>query len=140
MTGAGVPTPPGVAADDPSVEYWRALAERRIRLEQCGACGRHRVVPMPSCPWCGDPATTIVDAVGTGHVYSWITVHRAFDDRHAGDVPYTVAAVELTESCRVFARLEADPDAVTIGLALAARYVAHDGWTELRFAPAESAR
>jgi uncharacterized OB-fold protein len=72
-------------------------------------------------------------------VYSWITVHRALDAARADDLPYTIAAVELAEGCRVFARVEAAPDAIAADLAVTARYVDHDGWTELRFAPTEPA-
>ena len=118
--------------------YSTALGEHRLRLERCGACGRHRVEPMPSCPWCADPKTEAVDATGTGRVYSWVTVHRAFDEAFAHDVPYVIAAIELDEACRVFARVEAPPDTVTAGLAVTACYVDHGGWTELRFAPAEA--
>jgi len=117
--------------------YSTALAEHRLRLERCGACGRHRVEPMPSCPWCGDPRTEAVDAAGTGRVYSWVTVHRAFDEAFAQDVPYVIGAIELDEECRVFARVDAPPAAVTAGLDVTAYYVDHRGWTELRFAPAE---
>ena len=92
---------------------------------------------MPSCPWCGEAASTVVDASGAGRVYSWITVHRALDAERADDVPYTIAAVELAEGCRVFARVEAAPETIAADLAVTARYVDHDGWTELRFTPAD---
>jgi uncharacterized OB-fold protein len=82
-------------------------------------------------------AFTVVDAAGTGRVYSWVTVHRAFDDADVGEVPYIVAAVELDEGCRVFARLDTPPAAVSADLAVTARYVDRDGWTELRFTPSE---
>jgi uncharacterized OB-fold protein len=118
------------------LDAYRHVVDRdRVRLERCDACGRHRVEPMPSCPWCGDPAFTVVDAAGTGRVYSWVTVHRALDDEHADDVPYTIAAVELAEGCRVFARLDAPPSTAAADLAVSARYVDHDGWSELRFVP-----
>jgi uncharacterized OB-fold protein len=117
--------------------YQHVVDRARVRLERCDACGRHRVEPMPACPWCGDVATTVVDAMGTGRVYSWITVHRALDEEHAHEVPYTIAAIELTEGCRVFARLDAPPATISADLAVTAHYVGRDGWTELRFAPSE---
>jgi uncharacterized OB-fold protein len=118
--------------------YRHVVDRDRVRLERCDACGRHRVEPMPSCPWCGAEAFSDVDAAGTGRVYSWVTVHRALDDAHAHDVPYTVATIELAEGCRVFARLDASPERIAADLAVRARYVDHDGWTELRFAPSAS--
>jgi uncharacterized OB-fold protein len=119
--------------------YRQVVDRDHVRLERCDACGRHRVEPIPSCPWCGEAAFTIVDAAGTGHVYSWITVHRALDGAQADEVPYTIAAVELAEGCRVFARVDAPPEAIAAELAVTARYVDQGGWTELRFVPAEPA-
>jgi len=127
-----------VTAED-SAHYREGLAVGELRLQRCTACGRHRFPPMPSCPWCGATATEVVTAVGTGRVYSWITVHRAFDERWAGDVPYTLAAVELDEGCRVFARVDAAPGEVGAGLVVTARFVRRDDGRELRFAPAEAA-
>ena len=129
-----------VVPDEDSAFYWDGLAASELRLQHCTACGRHRFPPMPSCPWCGATETEIVTSTGMGVVYSWVTVHRAFDPRWAGDVPYTVAAVELPERCRVFARVEAAPGEVGAGLAVRPTFVRHADRTELRFVPAEGAR
>ena len=110
--GSGAGDVTGAVADADSTPYLEGLAEGVLRLQRCKACGRHRFPPMPSCPWCGATATEVVTATGTGRVYSWITVHRAFDERWAADVPYTLAAVELDEGCRVFARVDAAPGEV----------------------------
>ena len=118
-----------------SAPYWAALVEHRLVLQRCGSCSRHRFPPMPSCPWCGTTDTDVVEARGQGTVYSWVTVRRPFGDAWAGEVPYIIAAVELDEGCRVFARVDVDADDVAAGLRLDARYVDHDGWSELRFAP-----
>ncbi len=117
--------------------YRHVVDADRVRLERCDACSRHRMEPMPSCPWCGAPAFTVVDAAGTGRVYSWITVHRALDEEHVQEVPYTIAAIELAEGCRVFARLDAPPTTVSADLTVSAHFVDRGGWTELRFAPME---
>jgi len=120
-----------------SAFFWDGLAAHRVLLQRCAACQRHRFPPMPSCPWCGATETELVESDGTGEVYSWITVHRAFDERWRGDVPYTVAVVELRERCRVFARIDAAPQPVTAGLRVRPRFVDHDDWTELRFTPTD---
>lgn len=125
---------PAVPATDPdSAPFWDALSQHRVLLQRCTACGRCRFPPMPSCPWCGALDTAVVEAAGTGEVYSWVTVHRAFGAPFADAVPYTIAAVTLDEGARVLARLDAP--VVHAGLAVEARFADHDGWTELRFAP-----
>jgi uncharacterized OB-fold protein len=118
-------------------EYRRVVDRDRLRLERCDRCGRHRVEPMPSCPWCGGAEFTVVDAAGTGRVYSWITVHRALDDEHADEVPFTIAAVSLDEGCRVFARVDAPSASLVADVPVTAHFVDREGWTELRFAPSE---
>lgn len=120
--------------DEESAFFWDGLAAHRVLLQRCGACRRHRFPPMPSCPWCGATETETVESDGTGTIYSWVTVHRAFDERWANDIPYTVAVVELRERCRVFARIDAASQPVT-GLRVRPRFVDHDDWTELRFTP-----
>jgi uncharacterized OB-fold protein len=122
-----------ISADDESAFYWTGLTEHRVLLQQCGHCHRRRFPPMPSCPWCGATLADIVESTGSGQVYSWVTVHRAFDERWAGELPYTIAAVELRERCRMFARVEVDEHGIHAGLAVEPRFVDHVDWTELRF-------
>ncbi len=90
---------------------------------------------MPSCPWCGATTAAAAESTGSGEVYSWVTVHRPFEDAFAADVPYVVAAVELDEGCRIFGRVDVASDAVHAGLAVEPVFVDHDDWTELRFTP-----
>jgi uncharacterized OB-fold protein len=47
-----------------------------------------------------------------------------------GDVPYTIAAIDLNGGGRVFARVEGD---CSIGQRVAPEFVDHDTWTELRY-------
>lgn len=136
MAGAVPEPPPGAPVPDAeSRPFWHALSEHRIVVQECSACRRRRVERMPGCPWCGATSSSDVEAAGTGVVYSWVRVHRSLGQEAAvGELPYTVATVDLDGGGRVFGRLEPAGAAVT-GLAVAARYVDHPGWTELRFGP-----
>jgi hypothetical protein len=131
------PTPP--EPDQDSASFWTALAEHRLVLERCTACGRHRAAPVPACPWCASTGTEQVESPGDGRVYSWVTVHRSFGAPFADQVPYTIALIDLTEGARVLGRLEAGTSPVHAGLAVSARFFDHPSWTELRFAPAPEA-
>jgi uncharacterized protein len=126
---------PGPTPDEESVGFWNALREHRVELQRCTACGRHRFPPMPSCPWCASTGRAVVASVGEGTVYSWVTVHRAFEPAWSDQVPYTIAVVELRERCRLLGRVETEPGALEAGLVVAPRFVDHASWTELRFAP-----
>jgi uncharacterized protein len=122
---------------EPDVEsgpYWRGLAERRIVLQACPSCRRHRFPRLPSCPWCGTDGAVDVDVSGTGTVYSWVGVERALTEVMSDQVPYCVVTVDLDGGGRLQGRLES-PAAARIGLPVGPVFVDHDGWTELRFAP-----
>ena len=98
--------PPDVDAD--SAWWWEALAAGRLLLPCCDGCATCFFPPMPTCPRCGASALSRVEASGRGAVYSWVVVHLALDPPFAGDVPYTVAAVDLEEGPRLFGRLRDD--------------------------------
>ena len=122
-------------ADPLSRPWWDALAERRVLVQQCPACGRRRFPRLPSCPYCATEGGDDVEVPGTGTVYSFVRVHRALTPATVDEVPYCIATVDLDGGARVFARVE-PPESVAIGLAVRPVFVDHDGWTELRFAPA----
>jgi uncharacterized OB-fold protein len=128
-------TLPAPNPDQLSEPFWAALAEHRVMVQECPACGRRRFPRLPSCPYCASEGGDEVEAAGTGVVYSFVRVHRALTPATVGEVPYCVATVDLDGGGRLFARVE-PPEAVEIGLAVTPLFIDHDGWTELRFAPA----
>ncbi len=98
-------------AGDPDSRFYReGLAAGRVLLQRCAACGRARFPAIPACPYCGSRDATVVEAAGTGRVYSWITVRVAMTAAAAADVPYAVAVVELAEGCRVLGRMRTIDD------------------------------
>jgi uncharacterized protein len=130
-------SPSGPVADRESAPFWAGLRERRVVLQACRACGRHRFPRMPSCPYCGEPGGTDVVVPGTGRVYSWIRVHRPLSAATVdGDLPYAVATVTLDTGPRLVGRLE-PADRATVDLPVRPLFVDHPGWTELRFQPDE---
>lgn len=129
---------PGPVPDEDSRPYWDAMRAHRILLHTCTRCGEVRCPPMPSCPNCGGTGANASYAAGRGVVYSWIEVHRPVGNVLAGEVPCTIATVELDEGPRVVARL--DESKPSIGRPVTASFVDHDTWTELAFAPAGAAR
>ncbi|GAA4879112.1 Zn-ribbon domain-containing OB-fold protein [Actinomycetospora straminea] len=129
MTARPRPAPPEPDAD--SATFWAALREERIALQRCSACQRLRFPPMGRCPWCATSGGAAEDVPGTGSVYSWIVVHRAFDEAFAADVPYVVATVDLDEGPRLALRLD-EPDGVDFGARVRPRFHHHEDWSELR--------
>ncbi|MGZ4650267.1 MAG: Zn-ribbon domain-containing OB-fold protein [Kineosporiaceae bacterium] len=124
-------TPPRPSPDEQSGPYWEGLREKRVMVQACTACGRRRFPPTPGCPYCADPGIRWEEAPGSGTVYSFITVHRAFDPAFADDVPYAIATVDLDGGGRIVGRATG---ATEIGARVAPAFVDHGDWTELRFA------
>jgi uncharacterized protein len=131
-------TAAGPVADRESAAFWDGLAAGRIVVQACRACGRHRFPRMPACPYCGEPGGTDVVVPGTGHVYSWVRVHRPLSDNARGDLPYAVVTVALDTGPRLVGRLE-PAERAAVDLPVRPLFVEHPGWTELRFQPDEAA-
>lgn len=129
-------TLPAPTPDELSTAWWEHLAAHRVVVQRCPSCARRRIQRLPSCPYCGAQGAQggeDLEVPGTGTVYSFVRVHRPLTPASADEVPYCVATVDLDGGGRVFARVEPHPD-VAIGSSVVARFVDHDGWTELRFA------
>jgi uncharacterized OB-fold protein len=124
------PAPPRPSPDQQSEPFWAGLREHRVPIQACTACGRRRFPPTPGCPYCADPGIRWEEAPGTGTVYSFITVHRAFDAAFADDVPYDIATVDLDGGGRIVGRATGT---TAIGARVSPHFVDHEGWTELRF-------
>lgn len=149
MTMAATPTdrlagliPPVVDPD--AAFFWAGIEAGRLLLPRCRDCGRCFLPPLPCCPTCRSEAIEPVEACGRGRLYSWVVMRRALDPAYAEAVPYVVAAVELEEGARIFARLvDVDPEdaaALRPDLPLALRFVEIDGRRLWAFAPAEPRR
>jgi uncharacterized protein len=123
---------PAPAADGDSQFYWDGLRARRLLVQRCNHCGRHRFPPMPGCPTCAWPTSDVVEVEPRATIYSWIVVHRALTPAFQDEVPYVVAVVELAEGCRLLARLD-HQEPIEVGQTAVGRYVDHASWTELRF-------
>ena len=110
------PIPYEVPEESP---YWAAAAQHQLALQRCTSCEKFVHPPRPGCPWCGNPDTTVV-TLGeeiTGRIYTFVTVHRAFDPSFAEDVPYVVALCEVDQApgVRITANVIGDRDGIEVG-------------------------
>ncbi len=97
--------------------YWDALCERRLVIQQCESCGKHRHYPQPMCPHCHSLRVQWTQASGKGSIHSWTVTHSTKLAGFTDKVPYTIATIDLEEGVRMAAPLRHDPGlALHIGL------------------------
>jgi uncharacterized protein len=124
--------------DPDAAAFWAGVESRQLLVPTCDDCGTAFLPPLPCCPVCRSTRLTHVEASGRGTLYSWIVVHRALDPAFADDVPYAVAAVELSEGARIFSRLvDTDLDTLTAGMPLQLTWIEPQGRPLWAFRPAE---
>ena len=111
MTERAFPVPDAV-----SLPFWEGIAKGVLRVQRCGACGRHVFYPRAVCPYCASSELDWVDASGRGRIHSYTVVHRA-PPEYRDEVPYVVALVELDEGVRMMTRLiDVEPAGMRVDL------------------------
>jgi len=116
--------------EDPATKpFWQAARGGVLLLGWCRDTGRHFWPPRPISPFTLTANTETRPASGQGNVYTF-TVMRIAD-------PYIPAFVELAEGPRIFTNLvDVAPEAVSIGMGVALRWIPTEGAPLPGFAPA----
>lgn len=117
--------------------FWDATADGRIELPRCDDCGLVIWYPRAICPDCQSTALTWETMAGTGTVYSYTIARSGVGRRWREHLPFVVAYVRLDEGPTMLTNVvDCDPEAVTIGLPVAAVFDdTGDGSALVRFRP-----
>lgn len=102
MSELGTLLPP---VDDTNRPFWRGLAEGRVLMPRCEACGTVRYRPVRFCPTCGSDTARWVELSGRGRVWARCAFHQVYFEAFRKRVPYGVVIVELDEGPRVYSNL-----------------------------------
>ncbi len=98
-------TKPVPSPDHVTGEFWAAAKRRKLLIQHCEDCGARQSLPQPCCRSCLSEKIRWLEASGRGTVYSYTTIHRPPSPRFEGDVPYTLALVELEEGVRLLSNI-----------------------------------
>jgi uncharacterized OB-fold protein len=109
-------------SDPVSAPFWAGARDRRLVVQKCASCGALRYPPLPGCPECLGRDAEWTELRPTGTVWSYAVYHRALHPAFAGDVPYTVAVVELDDGPRITARMAAGAGRVAVGSRVTAEF------------------
>lgn len=117
--------------------FWDATADGRIELPRCDDCGLVIWYPRAICPDCQSTALTWETMAGTGTVYSYTIARSGVGRRWREHLPFVVAYVRLDEGPTMLTNVvDCDPEAVTIGLPVAAVFDdTGEGSALVRFRP-----
>ena len=114
MTGYDKPLP---RVDDPvQAPFWKAAAQHRFALQECGTCGARRWPPAPLCPECLTTGGDWVEVESTGRIWSYAVYDHAYRSSFANDIPYNVAVVDLDAGPTMISNIvDAAPEDLRIG-------------------------
>lgn len=120
----------------PTVQtFFERAREGQLTGIKCGGCGALAIPPKELCPECGRRAWSTVPLSGDGAITSF-TVIRVAPRGHAGDAPYAIAAVQLTEGVSVLGRVVDVPlETLAIGLKVRFRPLAIHDRAAIGFGP-----
>lgn len=96
----------------PSIEskpYWEGLRQHRLLIQRCNECSGFWFPPSSHCPHCTSPDFAWTQVSGRGKVFSYVIYHRVYHPGFAGEVPYTVALIEIEEGPRMISNIVGVP-------------------------------
>ena len=85
--------------------FFAGLAEGRLTLQRCEACGHARYPVAPGCPICGARGGRWDALTGAGSVHSWIRYRKSYLPEFEALMPYVVVCAQLDDGPRMFGRL-----------------------------------
>ena len=91
----GFPHAPPVLDSPVVAPFWEALDRGELRLPACSECGRWQWYPGEAVVCHPGAPLDWREVAGTGRLYTFTTVERAFLPGGADDVPFVVGLVEL---------------------------------------------
>jgi hypothetical protein len=116
--------------------FFEKAREGQLTAVRCGHCGELAVPPKTFCPACAQRRWEPIALSGEGTIASY-TVIRVAPRGHTAEVPYAIAAVQMTEGVSILGRVVDVPlERVTVGLRVRFRPLVSGGQTAVGFGPA----
>ncbi len=117
-------------------EFFTGVREGRLTGIRCTHCGQLALPPKEYCPDCGKRGWERVSLSGEGTVDSY-TVIRVAPRKFAGEAPYAIAHVQLTEGIGLMGRVVGIPiDKLAVGLRVRFRPFESGDRAAIGFGPA----
>lgn len=100
----------------PSPRYWREIPQRyRLEASKCKECGVIYFPPRSVCAQCQSTSFEDCKLSDKGKILTYSVVHVP-PKEFAGNTPYTIAIVELSDGVRLTTQIaDAEPHELAIG-------------------------
>jgi len=85
--------------------YDAGLRDGRLLIQRCDACGEATMYPKWRCPSCFSDSLSFTETEGTGTLYSMTVQYLTAPTAFAGQLPYALGIVKLTEGVQLLVRL-----------------------------------
>ena len=85
--------------------FWDALADERLRLQRCEACGAWVHYPRVRCPGCLSDQLDWCDVEPVGTVHTFTVARAPTAPPFAAQVPQYIAVIELANGVRLTSTL-----------------------------------
>jgi uncharacterized protein len=124
------------AAEVDAYFFWASGQDGQLRLQRCCDCGYFIHPPTGRCPVCASDRCRPEVVSGRGAIYTFTVNYQQWVK---GQQPYVIAIVELDEQSGLRLTtnvLGCDVDQVTVGMRVAAGFIAGNGVWYPVFAPA----
>lgn len=115
-------------------DYFQGLAEGRLCVQGCTACGHRQWPPRELCARCGGGDFHWPAVPGRGVVYTYSVVYRPPHPGFRDKVPYAIVVAELEGGLRMLGNaFGADVEAIACGVPVTARFRDEGGVTLLEW-------
>ena len=91
--------------------FWEACRRHELLMQCCRSCGVFRFPPAVLCPECLSKEAEWKQSSGKGKIFSFVVFHRLYHPGFEGELPYTVALIELEEGPRLVSNVVGCPPA-----------------------------
>jgi hypothetical protein len=87
--------------DELTRPFWEAARERRLVVQQCGACGYYNHPPRSFCDSCLSQQLAYAPVSGRGKIYTFTVMHQRDVAGFEEESPFVNIVVELEEQQRL---------------------------------------
>lgn len=108
--------------------FFKGLAENKLLIPYCKACGKAHFYPRSACPHCwSEEDYDWREASGTGSVHTFTIVRANPAPAFVSMLPFPIAVIELDEGVRLLSNIVGDYEDTEIGDRVEVEFVKRDG-------------